>query len=501
VRKVLVANRGEIAVRIIRACRELGLLTTAVYSEADRDALHVRLSDDAVAIGSADPRDSYLNTGRLITAARASGADAVHPGYGFLAESPAFAAAVAEAGLTFVGPPADVIAKLGNKIEARQLMAHAGVPIVPGYDHPGATDDELVTAGRRLAAPLMIKAAGGGGGRGMRLVEHLDDLRPSLAAARREARGAFGSGELLLERHLSKVRHIEIQILADHAGTIVTLGERECSVQRRHQKLIEEAPSPWATPSLRATLGRAASTAAQAVGYVNAGSVEFLVETSGRYYFLEVNARLQVEHPVTECTTGVDLVKSQLRIAAGHRLAFDAVELQGHAIECRVYAEDPAQDYAPSPGLILALEEPIGPGIRVDSGLRAGWQVPAAYDPLLAKAVVWDRTRSDAIDRMADALRRFVILGCRTNLEFLQDVIRHDAFKKGETTTEFLDQYFAGWKPNVPPLVIAAAAVAEVADDAAGPSPTGRDERAHKRPVGSDPWERLGSWRMGMPHG
>ena len=499
-RKVLVANRGEIAVRIIRACRELGLEAAAVYSDADRGALHVRLADDALPIGSTDPRDSYLNAGRLIDAAQTCGADAVHPGYGFLAESPAFASAVTEAGLTFVGPPADVIAKLGNKMEARRLMARAGVPVIPGYDSPGATDESLEAAGLRLGVPLMIKAAAGGGGRGMRLVNHQEELRPSLAGARREALAAFGSSDLFLERHLPEVRHIEIQVLADRPGAIVTLGERECSVQRRHQKLIEEAPSPFATPHLRASLSRAATIAAQAVGYVNAGSVEFLVDPSGAFYFLEVNTRLQVEHPVTEWTTGVDLVKSQLQIAAGTPLALDPVELRGHAIECRVYAEDPARDFAPSPGPVLALEEPTGPGIRVDSGLRAGWHVPTAYDPLLAKVIAWDRTRGDAIARLSDALRRYVILGCGTNLRFLQDVLRHDAFRRGDTTTNFLQRHFAHWEPDIPTLALAAAAVAEVLSETPGGSPDAR-ERGGQGRAPADPWDRLARWRMGTAGG
>jgi acetyl-CoA carboxylase biotin carboxylase subunit len=496
VRKVLIANRGEIAVRIVRACRELDLQTVAVYSDTDRDALHVRLADDAVAIGSADPQESYLNVGRLIDAARSRGADAVHPGYGFLAESPAFAAAVRDAGLTFIGPPAEVIANLGDKVAARRSMADAGVPVVPGYDKPGASDDALVAAARQVGVPLLIKAAGGGGGRGMRLVERLADLRPLLAGARREALAAFGSGDLFLERYLPEVRHIEIQVLADHAGTIATLGERECSVQRRYQKLIEEAPSPFATPSLRAALSHAATTATQAAGYVNAGSVEFLVEPSGQFYFLEVNTRLQVEHPVTEWVTGVDLVKSQLLVADGKRLAPDPVDLRGHAVECRVYAEDPSRGFAPSPGPILALEEPVGPGIRVDSGLRAGWQVPGAYDPLLAKVIAWDRTRSAAITRAANALDRYIVLGCGTNIQFLRDVIRHEAFRRGETTTKFLERHFARWQPEVPTLALAAAAVLEVMSDTAGESPSRASRIDSSGRAASDPWGRLGRWRM-----
>ena len=496
-RKVLVANRGEIAVRIVRACRELGLQTVAVFSDADRDALHVRLADDAAGIGPADPKESYLNVGRLVDTARSHEADTVHPGYGFLAESPAFAAAVRDAGLTFVGPPPEVIAKLGDKVAARRLMAAAGLPVISGFDHPGASDDALVDAARRLGVPLLIKAARGGGGRGMRLVERWDDLRPLLAAARREARSAFGSGDLFLERHLPNVRHIEIQVLADQAGAIAILGERECSVQRRHQKLIEEAPSPFTTPELRAALSQAATTAVQAAGYVNAGSVEFLVEPSARFYFLEVNTRLQVEHGVTECVTGVDLVKSQLLIAGGERLAPDPIDLRGHAIECRVYAEDPARGYVPSPGPVLVLDEPAGPGIRVDSCLRAGWQVPTAYDPLVAKVIAWDQSRADAIARLTEALRRYVILGCGTNLQFLQDVVRHEEFRRGHTMTEFLDHYFADWQPAVPSLVLAAAAVIEALRDTPSSTPSTAVNGGPQGTAGADPWDRVGPWRMG----
>ncbi len=499
-RKVLIANRGEIAVRIIRACRELGLATVAVHSEADRDALHVRLADEAVPIGPAEPKESYLNIGRLIDAARMHGADAVHPGYGFLAESPAFAAAVREAGMTFVGPPAEIIAKLGNKVEARRVMAGAGIPVVRGYDETGATDEVLIAAAGRLGLPLMVKAAGGGGGRGMRIIDRHDDLRSALAAARREAVAAFGSAELFLEQYLPEVRHLEVQVLADRHGTITTLGERECSVQRRHQKLIEEAPSPFATPSLRAALTQAATVAARAAGYVNAGSVEFLVEPSGQFYFLEVNTRLQVEHTVTEWTTGMDLVKSQFQIAAGHRLAADPVDLRGHAIECRVYAEDPSRGYAPSPGRVLALDEPWGPGIRVDSGLRAGWEVSTAYDPLLAKVVAWDRTRADVIARMDDALRRYVILGCGTNLRFLQDVLRHDAFRRGETTTRFLERHFATWQPDLPPLAFVAAACVEAMHATSGRTIPGTWGGSPTTPARHDPWDGFDHWRLGTRH-
>ena len=502
--KVLIANRGEIAVRIIRACRELGLRTAAVYSEADREALHVRLADDALPIGAADPQASYLHVDRLLEAARASGADAVHPGYGFLAENAAFAAGVRAAGLIFVGPPADVIARLGDKVEARRVVAQAGVPVVPGYDEAEVSDDALVRAAARIGTPLLIKAAGGGGGRGMRLVERLADLPASLATARREAQVAFGSSALYLEEYLPEVRHIEIQVLADQQGRIWQLGERECSVQRRHQKIIEEAPSAFVTPALRARLGDAAIQVAAAVGYVNAGSVEFLVDPTGRFFFLEVNTRLQVEHPVTEIVTGVDLVKSQLRIAAGERLSGEPPEAHGHAIECRIYAEDPANGFTPSPGPILVLEEPGGPGIRVDSGVRAGWRVPVEYDPLLAKVIAWDRTRHEAIDRIAEALRRYVILGVRTNLAFLRDAVRNEAFRRGDTTTRFVERHLAGWRPTIPVEALAVAACLaavieehpEIARARAVQSPPGGDRRAWPTAL-RDPWDTIGRFRMG----
>jgi acetyl-CoA carboxylase biotin carboxylase subunit len=503
VRTVLIANRGEIAVRIIRACRELGLRSVAVYSEVDHDAPHVRLADEALAIGPADPRESYLHRGRLIDAARSAGADAVHPGYGFLAENAAFAADIREAGLTFIGPPPEVIARLGDKVHARTLMEQAGLPVVPGYAAPEGSDEALVRAAEGIGTPLLVKAAGGGGGLGMRLVEHLNDLPAALAAARREAQAAFGSGALYLERYLPEVRHIEIQVLADQYGTVCHLGERECSVQRRHQKIIEETPALSVTPALRSQLGDAAITAARAAGYINAGSVEFLVEPTGRFFFLEVNTRLQVEHPITEVTTGVDLVKSQLRIAAGDRLPPGPVEARDHAIECRVYAEDPARDFAPSPGLILALEEPSGPGIRIDSGIRAGWHVPVAYDPLLAKVIAWDRTRAEAIDRISEALRRYVILGVRTNLAFLQDVVRSEAFRAGRTTTRFLDLQFAGWRPRIPAVApVVAACVAALSEEAPGTiearpaRDAARPHQGAQRHSARDPWDTLGRWRM-----
>jgi acetyl-CoA carboxylase biotin carboxylase subunit len=492
VRRVLIANRGEIAVRIIRACRFLGLGSVAVFSDADRDALHVQMADDAVGIGAADARESYLNAGRLVDAARTAGADAVHPGYGFLAESAGFAAAVRDAGLTFVGPPPEAIERLGDKVAARRLAAGAGVPIVEGFERPGATDAQLAGAARRLGLPVLIKAAAGGGGRGMRVVERAEDLEASLAAARREAAAAFGSGEVFLERYLPGVRHIEVQVVADGQGRVLALGERECSVQRRHQKLVEETPSVAVTAALRTRLTDAAVAVARSAGYVNAGSVEFLVEPSGRFAFLEVNTRLQVEHGITECTTGVDLVAMQLEIAAGKPLEAEGAEARGHAIECRVYAEDPARGFAPAAGPVLALVEPAGPGVRVDSGLRAGWRVPTVYDPLLSKVIVWDRTRPAAIARMRAALRDYVILGCGTNLAFLLDLLDHEAFRRGETTTDFIPRHFAGWRPEVPAAAAVAAACIELGVPAARAGGSG------PRPV-PDPWNATDGFRLGRP--
>ena len=501
-RRVLIANRGEIAVRVIRACHEAGLEAVAVFSEADRDALHVRLADASAPFGPEGTASGYLDIGRLLEAARESGADAVHPGYGFLAESPPFAAAVREAGLTFIGPPAEVIARVGNKVEARRLAAQAGVPVVPGYAEQGATDARLIAAARRVGFPLLVKAAAGGGGRGMRRVERADELPDALAAAGREAQAAFGSDELLLESSLPDVRHIEVQVLADGRGTVLSLGERECSIQRRHQKIIEEAPSPFVTPPLRARLCEAAEAVARAAGSVNAGTVEFLVEPDGRFHFLEVNTRLQVEHPITEATTGVDLVKAQLRIAAGDPLSLGRVDMRGHAIECRVYAENPARDFSPSPGPIWMLDEPRGPGIRVDSGLRPGWRVPVAYDPLLAKVIAWDRTRDDAIVRMEQALSRYVILGCRTNVAFLKDVIRHEAFRRGDTTTRFLERHFSGWRPTQSDLAVAVAAALEArrqeASFSSTPTATATSgSGANGAGRAPDPWDTVGPWRMG----
>ncbi|MFN2115977.1 MAG: acetyl-CoA carboxylase biotin carboxylase subunit [Anaerolineae bacterium] len=444
IRKVLIANRGEIAVRIIRACRELGLETVAVYSEVDRTALHVRHANEAYLIGKAPAVDSYLRADKLIDVARRSGADAIHPGYGFLAERPAFAEAVADAGLAFVGPPADAIAMMGEKTSARQAMIKAGVPVVPGTSGT-LTDDEAVAAAKQIGFPLLIKAAAGGGGKGMRRVDDIATMRDDLAAARRESSKAFGDDSVYLEKLVVGARHIEIQVLADESGNVVHLGERECSIQRRHQKVLEECPSVAVSPELRAAMGESAVAAARAVGYVSAGTVEFLLDKDGQHHFLEMNTRLQVEHPITEFVTGVDIVKQMLRIAAGRemRLAQEEVEWGGHSIECRINAEDPFNDFMPSTGRITAHIEPSGPGVRVDSSLYVGADVSLFYDPLLAKLIVWGESRPAAILRMRRALREYRIVGVKTTIPLHQQIMDATQFISGSYDTRYLEELFS----------------------------------------------------------
>ena len=440
IRRLLIANRGEIAVRIIRACRALGVVPLAVYSPVDANAPHVRLAAEAWPLPADPPAESYLNISRLLEIARAAGADAIHPGYGFLAENPTFAAACAAAGLIFVGPPAEVLQRCGDKVTARQRIAAAGVPVLPGT---GAVDDrEAMAAADGVGYPLLIKAVGGGGGKGIHLVESSADLPSALRLARGEAVAAFGDPRLYLERWLDRPRHVEVQVLADTSGQIVHLGERECSVQRRHQKVIEESPAPALTPALRRSLGTAAVAAARAVGYVNAGTVEFLLDGEA-FYCIEVNARLQVEHPVTEMVTGVDLVEAQLRIAGGEALWLrqDDVILRGHAIECRVGAEDPHHGFLPSLGVIAEVREPAGPGVRVDSGLAPGLVVSRYYDPLLAKVITWGSSRPTALDRMAAALDEMAVSGVRTTLPFLRWAVRDPAFRAGSYDVRFADRW------------------------------------------------------------
>ncbi len=445
--KILIANRGEIAVRLTRACHELGIRAVVVYSEADADALHTRLADEAVLIGPPPPSQSYLNGARLIEAAQQTGCEAIHPGYGFLSEAPDFAQSVRDAGLVFIGPPAEAIRKMGVKTEARAIMEAAGVPIVPGFQADDATEADFLRAAERIGYPVMVKAAGGGGGKGIRIVHAPADLPDALAAARRESEHAFGDPTLFLEKYVEHGRHIEFQVLADAHGHTVHLFERECSIQRRHQKIIEETPSPLLTPEVRARMGQAAVDAARAVGYVNAGTVEFIADTSGAFYFLEMNTRLQVEHPITEMVTGVDLAAQQIRIAAGEPLPFAQSDLtqRGHAIECRVYAEDPDNGFLPAIGPVLRTVEPAGPGVRVDAGIVTGDQVTIHYDPMIAKVIALAATRDAAIRKMDRALSQYVILGVTTNLRFLRDVLNHPAFLAGEISTGFIDERLANW--------------------------------------------------------
>ena len=448
--KVLIANRGEIAVRVIRACRELGIKTVAVFSEADRESLHVLLADEAVPIGPPPATESYLVIDKLIAAARATGAEAVHPGYGFLAENAKFAQACLDAKLTFIGPPPAAIRAMGDKMAARRVAIKMGVPVVPGTEQPVSDDAEAERVAARVGYPVMLKAAMGGGGKGMRLVRAPGELTGALRAARSEAGAAFGDTAVYIERYVEEPRHIEIQVLADAHGGVVYLGERECSIQRRHQKLVEESPSPFVTPEMRRRMGEAACRVAAAVGYVNAGTVEFLVDRERNFYFLEMNTRLQVEHPVTELVTGRDLVKDQLRIAAGEKLGFgqDDVVLHGWAIECRVNAEDPFASFIPSPGKVVGLQAPGGPWVRNDTGVYAGCTVSRFYDTLMAKLIVWGPDRDAAIARMARALGEYTVAGVQTTIPILQRIVTHPDFVAGRLSTGFMERLLAADKPE-----------------------------------------------------
>jgi 3-methylcrotonyl-CoA carboxylase alpha subunit len=442
--RLLIANRGEIAVRVIRACRELGIESIAVFSTADRQAMHVREADYAVEIGPPPATESYLRIDGVIDAARRARADAVHPGYGFLAENPAFAAACLDAGLVFVGPPPDVIERMGSKVSARALMERSGVPVVPGRTPNDQSEDGVRQAALDVGLPLLIKAAAGGGGKGMREVTRLEDLADAIAAARREALAAFGDGTLYVERRIVRPRHVEMQVIGDRHGAVVHLYERECSVQRRHQKIVEESPSPALSPDLRARMGAAAVVAARAASYENAGTIEFLLEgreQEAQFFFLEMNTRLQVEHPITEAVTGVDLVRAQIAVAEGNALPWPQQEIsqRGHAIECRVYAEDPGHEFLPQAGRVAACALPVGPGIRVDAGVEAGDEVGVHYDPLIAKLVAHADSRPAAIARARSALRRFAVLGVRTNLSLLGRVLSHPRFARGDVDTAFVD--------------------------------------------------------------
>ncbi len=441
-RKIVIANRGEIAVRILRACRELGIRCVAVFSDVDRKSLHVRLADEAYPVGPAPSRESYLCIDKIIDVARRSGCDAIHPGYGFLAENAALPRACAEAGVTFIGPSAEAMEALGSKTAGRQLARRADVPTVPGANNPIENPDDAQALSQNMGYPVLLKAVAGGGGKGMRVVTRDAEFTAAWRDASSEALNAFGDARLYLEKYLEKPRHIEIQILADAHGRVVSLGERECSVQRRHQKVIEEAPSLVITPELRKKMGDAAVRLARAGGYVNAGTVEFLVDAHLNFYFLEVNTRLQVEHPVTEQVTGLDLVKLQIAIAAGHRLPFawETITPRGHAMEVRLYAEDPDNNFFPSPGKILSSHEPGGPGIRLDGGVYEGWTVPMDYDPLLSKLIAWGNSREETIARLRRALEEYTVTGIKTNAGLFRRILAEPDFLRGEIHTKWLDE-------------------------------------------------------------
>ncbi len=441
-RKLLIANRGEIAVRVIRACRELGIRTVAVYSDADRHALHVRMADEAFCIGPAAATESYLNIPNIMSTAELLGVDAIHPGYGFLAENPHFSEICQDVNITFVGPPPEAIAIMGNKAAARQRMKAAGVPVVPGSEGPVRNESEATDVARSVGFPIIVKASAGGGGRGMRVVHTREDLRRALQTAQAEAEAAFGSGELYLEKYVEEPRHIEVQILADKHNDVIHLGARDCSIQRRHQKLLEESPPPGVRDRFIRALGKAAVRAAHAINYTSAGTVEFLVDRDGHFYFMEMNTRIQVEHPVTEMVTGTDIVKLQMKVAVGEKLGINQgdVEIRGHAIECRVNAEDPRHDFRPSPGTVAVFVPPGGPGVRVDTHAYTGYTIPPYYDSLLAKVITWGADRAEAITRMRRALAEFEIAGVPTTIPFHLMVLDNAFFRRGEVYTNFVQR-------------------------------------------------------------
>ncbi|MEW6447030.1 MAG: acetyl-CoA carboxylase biotin carboxylase subunit [Bacillota bacterium] len=440
--KVLIANRGEIALRIIRACKELGIKTVVVYSEADRDSLPVRLADEAFCIGPPPAVKSYLNFTNIISVAEVSGAEAVHPGYGFLAENAGFAEVCASCGLTFIGPPVEALEKMGDKAVARKTVADAGVPVVPGSEEVVVNADHAISLAKEIGYPVMVKAAAGGGGRGMRVVHTPGELKTALQSAQSEAEAAFGSPEVYIEKYVDEPRHIEFQILGDRYGNIIYLGERDCSIQRRNQKLLEEAPSTALDPALRKKMGEAALKAAQAAGYYNAGTVEFLLDKYNNFYFIEMNTRIQVEHPVTEMVTGCDLVKEQIKIAAGEPLGYKQsdIRIDGWSIECRINAEDPSRNFVPCPGRIQAFLPPGGPGVRVDTAMYPGYTIPPYYDSLIAKLITWGRNRAEAVARMERSLEEFVIDGVPTTIPFHQRVLQNAFFRRGEVYTNFVQR-------------------------------------------------------------
>jgi acetyl-CoA carboxylase biotin carboxylase subunit len=496
-KKVLIANRGEIAVRVIRACRELGIATVAVYSEADGGALHVQMADQALCIGPAAPLESYLNMDAIVAAARKSGAQAIHPGYGFLAENAGFARRCEREGLVFIGPDSRALALVGDKVASRVTMSRAGIPIIPGMKERGTNAARFVAEAEEIGYPVLLKASAGGGGKGMRVIVSPEELPQAVEACMREAKGAFGDESVYLEKYLPAPRHVEFQMLADKHGNVVHLFERECSIQRRHQKIVEESPSTALDDHLRAEMGATAVAVIKASKYTNAGTVEFLLDEEGHFYFLEVNARLQVEHPVTELTTGIDLVKQQLFIASGQKLTFQQKDIRrsGHAIECRIYAEDPATGFMPSSGRVAFLREPGGPGVRHDCGIFAGCQVPVHYDSILSKLIVWGADREEARRRMLAALSEMAILGIQTTMGFSQDIIAHPEFVAGNTHTDFLEKYMLPWTQEPDRELLEVILLAAAVDaDRRGRQPSQASSAAVEK---ATPWQTGGGWRIG----
>jgi acetyl-CoA carboxylase biotin carboxylase subunit len=489
--KILIANRGEIAARIIRTCREMRIASVAVFSEADRAALHVRLADEAVAIGPAPASESYLRVDRILDAARATGAQAIHPGYGFLSENSRFAASCEEAGIKFIGPSARSMELMGSKTRARQAMQAAGVPIVPGTSEPLAGASQAQALAGQFGYPVMLKAAAGGGGKGMRLVATAEELPAAFERAQQEALNAFGDGAVYLEKAVVRPRHVEVQILADEHGKVIHLGERECSLQRRHQKVLEESPSPWVEvkPEVRVRLTVAAVRAAEAAGYSNAGTIEFLMDAAHNFYFLEMNTRLQVEHPVTELVTGLDLVREQILIAAGEPLRYRQSDIRnrGCAMECRIYAEDPENNFFPSPGRISTLERPSGPYVRVDSGAYEGWTVPIEYDPLIAKLVAWAPTRSEVISRLQGALREYHVGGIKTTIGFFCAVLEDEDFRRGSFDTEFIGRWLENRKSET---------TSPAAQEQAALLAAGAHFLRNGRPRGAKPVSEASAWKL-----
>jgi acetyl-CoA carboxylase biotin carboxylase subunit len=494
-KKILIANRGEIAVRIMRACRELGIGSVAVYSTIDRKSLHVQAADEAVCIGPAPPQESYLNIDAIIDAVRQTGAEAIHPGYGFLAENHLFAERCEKEGIVFIGPDSKALKLVGDKVASREVTERAGIPLIPGMKKKSTDPGECLREAERIGYPVLLKASAGGGGKGMRIVRSKNELKDAVEAGMREAKSAFGDPSIYLEEYIERPRHVEFQILADKHGNAVHLFERECSIQRRHQKIVEESPSTALDDGLRKRMGETALKVVEVSGYTNAGTVEFLLDEKKNFYFLEVNARLQVEHPVTEMVCGVDLVHAQLRIAAGDKMWFKQEDLnqKGHAIECRIYAEDPEGNFLPSAGKILYMKEPSGPGLRHDCGIYSGWEVSVFYDPILSKLITWAPDRDTCCRRMAAALNDFPILGIKTDIEILKNIVTHPEFLSGRTHTDFLQVNLPDWKPSMTHYDLDKALMV------AGVYSSMEKRKPQVTLAGEEiesPWRALGDWRI-----